>query len=114
METKKPYKILNVANTDKIGFIGDSYTESHFSVEGKAYICKLSLFSDYNYENFAKSGDTYRGNLDRMRKHIPIYHDSLSWTDIKPKYHKENSTQVYVLSLTRFWLSLVLHFCQCH
>ncbi|MBP3886350.1 MAG: SGNH/GDSL hydrolase family protein [Cellulosilyticum sp.] len=86
METKKPYKILNVANTDKIGFIGDSYTESHFSVEGKAYICKLSLFSDYNYENFAKSGDTYRGNLDRMRKHIPIYHDSLSWTDIKPKY----------------------------
>lgn len=75
-----------MANADKIGFIGDSYTESHFSVEGKAYICKLSLFSDYNYENFAKSGDTYRGNLDRLRKHVPIYHDSLSWTDIKPKY----------------------------
>ena len=86
MENKKPYNILNVANADKIGFIGDSYTESHFSVEGKAYICKLSLFSDYNYENFAKSGDTYRGNLDRIRKHVPIYHDTLSWTDIKPKY----------------------------
>lgn len=86
MEKKAEYKVLNVANADKIGFVGDSYTESHFSVEGKAYICKLSLFSDYNYENFAKSGDTYRGNLDRMRKHIPIYHEHLSWEDIKPKY----------------------------
>ena len=80
------YQILNVGNAEKIAFIGDSYTESHFSVEGKAYICKLSLFSDYNYENFAKSGDTYRGNLDRMRKNIPIYHDRLSWRDMKPKY----------------------------
>lgn len=77
---------INIANADKIGFIGDSYTESHFSVEGKAYICKLSLFSDYNYENFAKSGDTYRGNLDRLRKEMPIYHDVLTWKDIKPKY----------------------------
>lgn len=86
MERKATYQVLNVANADKIGFIGDSYTESHFSVEGKAYICKLSLFSDYNYENFAKSGDTYRGNLDRMRKGMPIYHDKLSWKDIRPKY----------------------------
>lgn len=86
MEKKATYQILSVANADKIGFIGDSYTESHFSVEGKAYICKLSLFSEYNYENFAKSGDTYRGNLDRMRKSIPIYHDKLSWQDIRPKY----------------------------
>ena len=86
MERKATYQVLNVANADKIGFIGDSYTESHFSVEGKAYVCKLSLFSDYNYENFAKSGDTYRGNLDRMRKGMPIYHDKLSWKDIRPKY----------------------------
>lgn len=86
MERKATYQVLNVANADKIGFIGDSYTESHFSVEGKAYICKLSLFSEYNYENFAKSGDTYRGNLDRMRKGMPIYHDKLSWKDIRPKY----------------------------
>lgn len=78
--------ILNIENAEKIGFIGDSYTESHFSIEGKAYICKLSLFSDYNYENFAKSGDTYRGNLDRMRKELPIYHDKLSWKDFRPKY----------------------------
>lgn len=86
MEKGAAYNVLNVANADKIGFIGDSYTESHFSIEGKAYICKLSLFSDYNYENFAKSGDTYRGNLDRIRKHVPIYHESLSWEDIRPKY----------------------------
>lgn len=86
MDKKARYQVLNIKNADKIGFIGDSYTESHFSVEGKAYICKLSLFSDYNYENFAKSGDTYRGNLNRMRKNLPIYHDKLSWVDIKPKY----------------------------
>ena len=37
------------------------------------------------------------------------YTSECHFTDIKPKYHKENSTQVYVLSLTRFWLSLVLY-----
>ena len=86
MKEKVLHQILSIKNADKIGFIGDSYTESHFSIEGKAYICKLSLFSDYNYENFAQSGDTYRGNLDRIRKRSPIYHNYLSWCDMKPKY----------------------------
>ena len=86
MNKKATYQILSIGNADKIEFIGDSYTESAFSIEGKAYICKLSLFSDYNYESFAKAGDTYRGNLERIRKNLPIYHDKLSWRDIRPKY----------------------------
>ncbi|MBT2735129.1 SGNH/GDSL hydrolase family protein [Bacillus sp. ISL-7] len=80
------FQIINMANVDRIGFIGDSYTESIYSVKGKSYINKLSLFSDYNFENFAQSGDTYRGNLDRIRKKSPIYHTTLSWQDFKPKY----------------------------
>lgn len=79
-------QILSVEAADKIGFIGDSYTESHYTIKGKSYINKLSLFSDYNFENFAKSGDTYRGNLDRIRNKEPIFHESLSWQDFKPKY----------------------------
>lgn len=78
--------VIKMDNVDRIGFIGDSYTESHYTLKGKAYINKLSLFSDYNFENFAQSGDTYRGNLNRIRKHQAIYHSKMSWTDFKPTY----------------------------
>lgn len=77
---------LTFGNVDRIGAIGDSYTESHYTLKGKAYICKLSQFSDYNWENFARSGDTYRGNLDRIRNGEAIYHSKLSWKDYKPTY----------------------------
>ena len=78
-----PY-IINLSNVDRIAAIGDSYTESHYTLKGKAYLCKLSLFSDYNWENHARSGDTYRGNVDRIRNNQAIY--GSVWTDYKPTY----------------------------
>lgn len=77
---------INLSNVDRIGFIGDSYTDSHYTPKGKAYINKLSLFSDYNFENMAVSGDTYRGQLDKIRNGKCKYHSKLSWKDFRPKY----------------------------
>lgn len=76
--------VINLSNVDRIAAIGDSYTESHYTIKGKAYLCKLSLFSDYNWENHAQSGDTYRGNLNRIRNNQAIY--GSVWTDYKPTY----------------------------
>lgn len=84
--TGVPSHVINLGNVDRIASLGDSYTDSHFTIAGKAYLCKLSLFSDYNWENFALSGDTYRGNLDRIRKGTARFHGSLSWKDFKPTY----------------------------
>jgi len=86
MSSASGLNTLTVVNADKIGFIADSYTEGLYAVKGKNYINKLSLFSDYNYENFAQGGDTYRGNLDRLRKKQGKFHPTLSWQDFKPKY----------------------------
>lgn len=68
-------KHITVSNSDKIAIIGDSYTESSFSVEGKSYISKLSLFSDFNFVNFAKSGETYLGRIYALRHKDTAYGD---------------------------------------
>ena len=78
-------KTLNIANSDKIAIIGDSYTESHFTVKNKAYINKLSLFSDFEFVNWGASGDIYIGRLAAIRNGSNIY-GSLSFEQIAPKY----------------------------
>ena len=79
-------KKVTLANSDRIGFIGDSYTMSHYTVPDKAYISKLSQLSDYVFENYAVSGQTYPENVKRMRNNTPIYHGSLGWQDYNCKY----------------------------
>ena len=79
-------RVITVRNSDRIGILGDSYTESHFSIRGKAYINKLSLFSDYQFENFAVSGDIYKGNVNRIREHTVVFGPDLSWADFAPRY----------------------------
>ena len=78
-------KTLNIANSDKIAIIGDSYTESHFTVKNKAYINKLSLFSDFEFVNWGVSGDIYIGRLAAIRNGSNRY-GSLSFEQIAPKY----------------------------
>ena len=78
-------KTLNIANSDKIAIIGDSYTESHFTVKNKAYINKLSLFSDFEFVNWGVSGDIYTGRLAAIRNGSNRY-GSLSFEQIAPKY----------------------------
>ena len=71
-------------NSDRIMLLGDSYTESSFTIRGKAYINKLSLFSDYVFENMALSGDIYYGNIDRIRTGAQQY--GLSFEEARPKF----------------------------
>ena len=78
-------KTLNIANSDKIAIIGDSYTGSHFTVKNKAYINKLSLFSDFEFVNWSVSGDIYIGRLAAIRNGTNRY-GSLSFEQIAPKY----------------------------
>ncbi|MNM45079.1 hypothetical protein D3C81_559960 [compost metagenome] len=77
---------VTLKNSDKIAAIGDSLTGNLFSLKDKSYLSKLSLFSDYNWENYAATDETYRDNLDRIRKNIPTYHTTLGWKDFLPKF----------------------------
>jgi hypothetical protein len=76
---------ISISNSDKIAIIGDSYTESHYTVKNKAYINKLSLFSDYEFVNWGISGDTYIGRLSDIRYGVNRY-NTLPFEDIAPKY----------------------------
>lgn len=78
-------KYVTIANSDKIGILGDSFTESAYAVRGKSYISKLSLFSDFNFVNFGKSGDIYLGRIYDIRKKRARY-GTLPYDEYKPKY----------------------------
>ncbi len=75
---------INALTSDRIIILGDSYTQSSYAVRGKAYINKLSLFSDYVFENFALGGDIYYGNVQRIRTGDDIY--GIRYDEVKPKY----------------------------
>jgi hypothetical protein len=66
-------KQLTIKNSDKISLAGDSYTQSIYTPKGKAWLAKASLFSDWNFENFAVSGETYQKNLERLRNGTLTY-----------------------------------------
>lgn len=70
--------IVTIQNSDKVVMIGDSYTACHYTLPGKAYIHNLSQYSDYNFENFARSGDDYGEMYERLSKRTPEYHGSIS------------------------------------
>ena len=48
---------INIANSDTIDFVADSYTESYYTLKDKSYISKVSELIPYNVRNFAKGGD---------------------------------------------------------
>lgn len=85
VDTNKGLSEITVENSDKIAIIGDSYTESHYTVKGKAYINKMSLFSDYVFMNFAQSGDVYNGRLYAIRQNTPIY-GTVPFARYRPKF----------------------------
>ncbi|MCX7920967.1 MAG: hypothetical protein N3B21_02910 [Clostridia bacterium] len=79
-------KIINIANSDKIVIVGDSYSASHFTLKGKAYISTLSLLSSYNWENYSTSGNDYQEMNNDVRSNKPKYHNKLSIKDYNGKY----------------------------
>lgn len=58
---------LNLRNSDRIIVLGDSFSESDYTQRGKSWLAKVSLFTDWNFSNFARSGDTAAENLVRLR-----------------------------------------------
>ena len=75
---------INALTSDRIIIIGDSYTQSSYAVRGKAYICKLGLFSDYVFESIAVGGEIYYGNVRRIRTSDSVY--DVTYNMVKPKY----------------------------
>ncbi|MCM1323049.1 MAG: hypothetical protein NC218_02585 [Acetobacter sp.] len=83
VDTSTTFDLFDV---DRIGVIGDSYTESHYTIKDKSWLSKLSLFTDYNIENFAVSGDTNRGQLNKIRTAYNRYYSGFSWEQMKPTH----------------------------
>lgn len=80
--------LIDLTNVDRIVAIGDSYTESHYTIKDKSWISKVSLLSDYNYDNFAISGDTYRGQLNKIRTGNYSYASTtgMTWEQLHPTH----------------------------
>jgi len=79
-------KRITVKDADRITIISDSYTESIYTPKNKAYISNLSMLSDYNFENYAVSGDDFSEMNQRLQEDTPKYHQSLSFKDYGSKY----------------------------
>lgn len=77
---------FDLYDVDRVGVIGDSYTESHYTIKDKSWLSKLSLFTDYNIENFAISGDTFRGQLNKIRTGTYSYYSSMNWESFHPTH----------------------------
>ncbi len=59
--------VIDIHKSDRITVLGDSHTESDYTPAGKSWISKISSFSDFCFDSFAKSGDKISDNLVRLR-----------------------------------------------
>lgn len=83
--TSAQTNLLTVQRAQKIGAIGNSFTESIYTPRGKHWLAKLSALTDYNVENFAVSGDTNVSNLGRIRSGDLTF-GNRSWRDYGVTY----------------------------
>lgn len=58
---------LTIANSEKISVLGSSFGTGSFNMAGKNWVAKLSLFSDYQFENLSKDGFNYTQLLRYIR-----------------------------------------------
>ncbi|HBV8675023.1 TPA: hypothetical protein MD785_005482, partial [Klebsiella pneumoniae] len=65
---------FTAADTDVIAILGDSYTDSLFTLKDKSYISKLSSLLDYRFKNFGVSGNTAPAINQRLVNHS-VYFD---------------------------------------
>jgi hypothetical protein len=72
--------VVNIANSDTVGLIGDSLTESDYAPRGKCWAMTFSAMTDFQVENFAVSGDTYHTRLAAIRSGATPY-GQYSWKD---------------------------------
>lgn len=76
---------VDFAATDKLLMIGPSYQNGHYNIVGKSAWSKVSLFSDFNFENYSYSGHTIAELLARLRSDIitgyaPVHPKSMGLT----------------------------------
>jgi hypothetical protein len=57
---------ITIKNSDKIAVFGNSYTNG-YPIYKKHYLDNLSMFSDYQFRNFGKSGDDLTKIMERIR-----------------------------------------------
>lgn len=66
VETRQRHEV-RLSNVDRILLLGPSYGGGFYNPKGKNWLSKVSLFSDFNIENFSFSGETIETLLDRVR-----------------------------------------------
>lgn len=69
INTEEQSKKITITNSSKIGIFGNSYSQG-YTLKGKHYISNLSLFSDYQFRNFGRSGDEILKIMQRLRDNI--------------------------------------------
>ena len=58
---------LTIENSEKISVLGSSFGTGSFNMAGKNWVAKLSLFSDFQFENLSKDGFNYTQLLRYIR-----------------------------------------------
>lgn len=58
---------VDIRNSDRVIVLGDSFSQSSQTHRGKSWLAKVSLFSDWAFDNFGVAGDTAAENLARIR-----------------------------------------------
>ncbi|TBH23645.1 hypothetical protein ELG64_09070 [Rhizobium leguminosarum] len=94
--------ILSLENVELVAVNGDSYTSSRYTQRGKDWLSKVSLYSNFNFENFALESDDTAEQLAGIRAGTARYSPTLSYKDYKPSYALnflgENDAATYSLA----------------
>jgi hypothetical protein len=69
-QLKKP---VTLVDCERMYLGGDSYSVGYNSLPGKNYLTALSMFSDWNFDNYSKSGDATNMILARLVANTPQY-----------------------------------------
>ena len=77
---------IDVANSDSIVFVADSYTESDYTLPDKSYIANVSALTDYQVRNYAKSGDDMTEAINRINDNEVRFNTTLGIKDFNSKY----------------------------
>lgn len=80
-----PKDVVTLDNIDSIAIVGDSHTESIWTLKDKAYISVLSMLSDYKFYNFGISGNDVLDMTYRIVNRVP-YFDGATFSDFNARY----------------------------
>ncbi|HHR5622789.1 SGNH/GDSL hydrolase family protein [Klebsiella pneumoniae] len=72
-------------DADIIAILGDSYTDSLFTLRDKSYIGNLSSLSDYRFRNYGISGNTATA-INKRLVDDAVYFDGKKFAQMKAKY----------------------------